>query len=341
MTILQKIASTYRYTESRGNLAQKNDMKELMGAFAYCAAKSGGRVRVAHRLDRNMKRIKSNGSWSDMPADGHSDITPARENEALSTPVLILLRENGKKEERKDDPNHENIGWNNAPFYWPVLMTQKDIAQALFAVDQKGPSNVVVNDFEELTKGIDKADILNLTYQGDLISHFGEVGDEYSLEDAPVETRAIRDTTQSLFLAKDLDGNLALNPDATIDEENWAGVYSYNHGKFPFILKPYKYMLLRAGRNKHAAAILLELFPKDKWEVFAHQETDDNGMIVDYITPSHVLIGATDTLINKHGDEKDYIHKYICQWVVRYPVKKVLGYIDRAVSQDEEQEEEQ
>ena len=334
--ILKKICETYRYSESKGNMAQKSDMKELMGAFTYCTTKSGNRVRVAHRLNRDMTRIRKDGRWVDMPADGRGDIIPAKEKEAIETPVLILLRENGAEAYRDDDPSHENYGWNNTPFYWPVLITQGNIGTVLFAIDQKGPANVVVSDFSELTKGIDPEEILQLTYKGDLINHFGEEGSEYELEDAPVETRAVRDTTASKFFDKDLEGHLALAPGVEMDE-NWAGVYSYNHGELPFLLRPYRYMLLRAGRTGNTAAMLLELFPKEGWTIFANQEIGPTGMIVDFIEDKE-LIGATDTLIGMDMEEKEYIHKYLCQWVIQYPVKKVLKYKERFVSEESDEE---
>ena len=38
----------------------------------------------------------------------------------------MFIRQNGKKEINQYG---ENIGWNDAPFYWPVLLTQKELRQ--------------------------------------------------------------------------------------------------------------------------------------------------------------------------------------------------------------------
>lgn len=35
-----------------------------------------------------------------------------------------------------------------------------------------------------------------------------------------------------------------------------------------------------------------------------------------------------DTLTNPNRKEKDVKHNNVCQWVIQYPVKKVLKYVD-------------
>ena len=112
------------------------------------------------------------------------------------------------------------------------------------------------------------------------------------------------------------------------DENNWAGINSYNNNKFPFVLKPYKYMLLYTGRFRPTTAMLLELFPQEKWRVFAHREANENGILCYFCDSDEKVIDMTDTLTNPNRKEKDVKHNNVCQWVIQYPVKKVLKYVD-------------
>ena len=341
MTILHKIHSIYRYNEDKDNLADKDDMLEQISALHYCAQHSGGKIWALHSTGRNMSRVRQNGAWVDMPADGRTQLTPAR---AISTdrPVLILLRENGKKDYREvgfnadGTPQKFNFGWNNAPFYWPVFLTQKTIPSVLFAISQKDAGTVKVRDFSCLTEGINPDEILTLTFKGDMVDRFGEVNSEYELEDAPYETRAIRDTTAAKFFKKDLAGNLAFALGVEPDNTKWAGVYTFNDGVLPYQVQPYKYMLLYSGT---AEGMLLELFPPKNWHIFAHQGFDIDGVLYDYIVEDHELLNMTDILTDKNGKTTEFSSNDLCQWVIAYPVKKVLRHISFRKSQSEEIEE--
>ena len=341
MTILHKIHSTYRYNEAKENLADRDDMLEQISALHYCAQHSGGKIWALHSTDRNMSRVRQNGAWVDMPADGRTQLTPAR---AISTdrPVLMLLRENGKKDYREvgfnsdGTPQKFNFGWNNAAFYWPVFLTQKKLPSVLFAISQKDAGTVKVRDFTDLTEGINPKEILSLTFKGDLVEHFGEVNSEYELKEAPYETRAIRDTTAAKFFKKDLAGDLAFIDGFKPDNTKWAGVYTYNDGVLPYRVQPYKYMVLYRGT---AEGMLLELFPPEDWEIFAHQDFDTDGVLYDYIVEDHELLNMTDILTDENGQATEFTSDELCQWVIAYPIKKVLRHISFKNSQAGEIEE--
>jgi hypothetical protein len=71
-----------------------------------------------------MSRIRSNHRYEDAP-----DTASNEESElilakciAIDTPVLILLRQNGKEEN----------GWRGGPFWWPVLVTPKNTKTTIF-----------------------------------------------------------------------------------------------------------------------------------------------------------------------------------------------------------------
>lgn len=337
--IIRLIESTYRYDDE--NMAEKSDIPELLSALHYCSQKSGGKIFVLHRTNRNLNRVRENGGWIDAPADGRTDLSPARQK-AINEPVLMLFKENGAKDIRtvgfKPDgsPETRNFGWSGTPFYWPALLTQESIDPVLFAAEQKATGETLTIDLSKLTEGIDPRDILSLPFNGSemsLVERFGDVGAEYpDIEKSPVETRAVRETTWSKFFERDLAGDIAL-ADGIVKDSKWAGVYTYNGGECPFILKPYKYMLLRTGRSSVNTAMLLELHPIEDWIVFAHKGADEHGNLTDFVDEGHILIGTTDTIVARNRDTKDVVNNDLCQWVIEYPIKKVLRYQELTVSE--------
>ena len=332
MDILRLIAKTYKYDKANHNESHKGDMREVESILYHCASISDNKIWVIHRENRNMSRVRENGGWIDAPDDGRTDVAPSR-MKATDRPVLMLLKQKGEKKNRqvgiKPDGTPElfNFGWNNAEFYWPVVMTQANIQKALFAANQKSKEECTIIDTSYITSGIKAEEILNLTFRGNLIQKFGNVGTEYDVnDDKNIESRSIRDTTEGKYLEKDADAQLVISQYVSIDMKKWASVYTYNNGKFPFILRDYKYMLLRSGRNDDPNLMLLELHPKEAWEVAPHQEYDQDGYLLDYLDQNHTLISATDVITDLHGNESDLDSKSICQWVVNYRVKKVLKY---------------
>lgn len=323
LQILQLIESTYVYDIKHSNLDRVNDVKEMMCAVEYCADKSMGKIYALHRTGRNMSRVRANGSWADAPDDGHTDLTPAR-NKAQDIPVIMFIKQNGKK--YKDPITGAERGWNNAAFYWPVLLTQKNLDPVMYALDQNKRSKVTVVDNSDVLNGIDQNDVLKLTYSGDLVEHFGKEGTDYStLKSYPLEARAIRETTASKYLQKNIDGTLALNSSVRFDADNDHGVYTRNGNCFPFVLRPYKYMLLSNGRDSMADLMLLELADMDKWNVYPEGKLDEDGYLRDVFTGDTLLHGE-DYIMNKQMKKKLFRDETITQWVIYFPIKKVLRF---------------
>ncbi len=335
MKILDLVEKTYRYEDSRN--PHKGDLKEAASILYYCATKSNGKIWAMQRTNRNMSRIRSNGAWIDAPDDGRTDTAPSRAK-ATDRPVLMLLRQNGDKKQLqigvKNDgtPEYMNIGWNNAAFYWPVVMTQANIDKMLFAANQKAKEQVLSVDLSYITKGLNPEEILNLTFKGDLTT-FGKVGDEFEVHQQ-METRGVRNTTAAKYFVKNADGSYAINPNVTVDEYLWADVYTFNKGNFPFVLRDYKYMLLRAGKTDNPQVMLLELYPSDTWTIWDNAEFDDDGYLIDYIDNKVKLISATDVITNKNGDESDFSSEDICQWVIGFSIKKILK-LHNPIGQDD------
>lgn len=317
--IIKLIETTYVYDDKFYNKDRKNDIKELLCALEYCTDKSNGKIWALHRTNRNMNRMRENGGYIDAPDDGRTDLKPAREK-AVDAPVIMFIQQNG---EVCKDENGENIGWNGAPFYWPVLVTQEKITPVMFALDQKSKGQTAVVDGSDFLEGIDPKDVLSLTYKGDLEDHFGAEGSEYEFGDCPWETRVLKQTTAGRYIQRDENGEWMINPEVELDEAHYHGVYTLNNKKFPFMVRPYKYMCLRNGRDARADAILMELFEPEKWDIFPIVDIDENGYLIDRDTKKP-LINAKDTLISKDMNEKEFVDETIAQWEIDYPIKKVL-----------------
>ena len=319
--ILKLIESTYVYENKLFNSDRKNDIKEMLCALEYCTDKSGGKIYALHRTNRNMNRIRENGGWIDAPDDGRTDTRPSRDK-AQDAPVIMFLRQNGAV--KKDEATGQNIGWNGASFYWPVLMTQNDIDPVMFAIDQSRKKEVAVVDMSDFLEGIDPKEVLSLTFKGDLEKCFGPEGAEYTDEESiSVETRWIKETTASRYIMRNDDGTWARNPEVPFDEEHDHGIYSLNNGQFPFILRPYKYMVLRNGRDAKADVILMELCDPSVWEIFHERTCNDKGDLIDPES-KEILVHTRDTILNKNMNGLVFEDESITLWTIIYHIKKVL-----------------
>jgi hypothetical protein len=77
------------------------------------------------RRDRNLSRTVATGShavYSDAPDTTRTEGAVARDV-AIDRPMLMMIRQNGKEEQ----------GWKGTPFYWPVIVAQRDVQTAIFA----------------------------------------------------------------------------------------------------------------------------------------------------------------------------------------------------------------
>ena len=124
--ILEKIKSTYVYGPKHKNTEFKLEPEAQMALLKHCSKTSCGKVWVARRTGRNTSRTKQNGVFTNAPDNGTSDLGPARAK-AIDEPVVLMIRQEGKQAN----------GWRDTPFYWPVLLTQKNTPSALFATTAK------------------------------------------------------------------------------------------------------------------------------------------------------------------------------------------------------------
>jgi len=84
------------------------------------------KVSIVARTNRNISKHRKGRFYSDVP-DNLDDRKPARDL-AINEPSLILLKQNGNKEE---------FGWNDAEFWWPIIIVQENMNTAVYSNDLK------------------------------------------------------------------------------------------------------------------------------------------------------------------------------------------------------------
>ncbi len=126
LVLLEKINSTYVYGTQYGNSGYRLEPEAQKAILEHCSKSSNGKVWVARRTGRNASRTRQNGVFTNAPDNGTSDLGPARAK-AIDKPVVLMIRQEGKQAN----------GWRDAPFYWPVLLTQMTTPGALFATRVK------------------------------------------------------------------------------------------------------------------------------------------------------------------------------------------------------------
>lgn len=71
------------------------------------------------------------------------------------------------------------------------------------------------------------------------------------------EYREFKDTTASRYVLKDDEGYVLLDPETTEEDREYF-VDDYNDGKFPFLLRDFKYLHLAVGYAKERDTALVE-----------------------------------------------------------------------------------
>lgn len=128
--IIKNIRLTFIYNRPIDNNAGLEwDENEMIVAIEKFIPKDG-KLWCYVMTNRNMSRIRQNGNFVDAPEDGNTDTPIARQHTtgAQSRPFLMLFRENGKQ----NLVNNKNIGWRDAPFYWPCLRLPQNIETCMY-----------------------------------------------------------------------------------------------------------------------------------------------------------------------------------------------------------------
>lgn len=121
--ILDVINNTFIYD----NQSYKWDIKSFKASLEHlslnsCDEEKRGKVLLLIRKDRNLKRVKEDGGFSDSPDTPKTEGLIAKEN-AIDIPIIMLFRQNGKEED----------GWRGSPFWWPVLVAPQNTQTTIFA----------------------------------------------------------------------------------------------------------------------------------------------------------------------------------------------------------------
>jgi hypothetical protein len=126
--IITLIAETYEYSDTYDNKDLDWDHTTFVALMDRHLIDSKNqqtqaKIYVYCKKNRDISRYKKGeGSFSDAPDDGRTDLKIARET-AKDLPCLILLKQNGKKEK----------GWRDAEFYWPILISPQVTKPAVYA----------------------------------------------------------------------------------------------------------------------------------------------------------------------------------------------------------------
>lgn len=290
MTLIRK---THLYDKNYDNVELEWKEDEMKGAMQYACEQAGTDfVYCLHKEDRNLSRYQSNNVFSDKPESGQ-EMSLAREV-AISDSVLMLFRENGDKD----------LGWNGAPFYWPVFVMPREIAPAIFTYGSKKTDlaeQVESISIDSILKGIPKEDVLSLTINSEF---FWEI---YSGEKTE-ETRDILETTASRYLVADEKNKFgyAYRKDINIPKGGVdAGIYSHVKEEFPFEINVRPYLLLRNSRDSSGSLLLLQLDKKKPY----YLESED-------LSDSDILISPT-LQKQEHIDD-------LRQWILNFRISKVV-----------------
>ncbi len=101
--------------------------EEMIACLEYCLQNiSDNKLFAIVRDQRDMSRKRKNGGFIDAPDDGRTDTAPSRAK-AVDRPVMMFIKQEGEKDK----------GWHDAPFYWPVLMTQQNLTAAVYSKDEQ------------------------------------------------------------------------------------------------------------------------------------------------------------------------------------------------------------
>jgi len=125
--ILERIQPTLEMSTEEG---YDFDWKAVRAALRFMTESNTdpvrhGKIWCLVKRDRNMSRYINVGirqAYSDAPDTTHVEGLVAKQT-AIDNPMLMLFRQNGLEEK----------GWRGTPFYWPVIVAQRNIRTSIFA----------------------------------------------------------------------------------------------------------------------------------------------------------------------------------------------------------------
>lgn len=294
--ILRLIEKTYVYSDKWENKYLEWHAGSMIATINYSLQSAEDKkIWCQYRDGRQMPRKREDGRFIDSPDAGNTDLAPAREL-ATDRPVLTLLRQEGAK---------KGQGWNDAPFYWPVLLTPSNFSNVMFAlnVQKEMEDKEVCNDeeYQALLRTIPKEEILDLPIKMDFFAptYFG-----FKTE----EMRVLKPQDAAKYLKEDSHGNFLL-ADGVDPKAIDADIFSGNDGEFPFVFRDFKYIRFRCSFTSGSEGKLLVRLADgpDRLSVICSENSD------------------LDILTDKQGDQRKYVLDNIHSWTIFFNIAEVIG----------------
>lgn len=259
--IIHLISTTLKYGPEFENVDRDWDENEMQTALDHCTFDTDGMIYCLYRSNRDMSRERDKSKltktrWIDAP-DGGADIALSR-GKAIDRPVLMLLEQNGAMAQ----------GWRGTPFYWPVFLMPENAQSGIFTINGKKKFRISKKVITLDTLGdYPSEEVLHLTIKRQNLIDilYGEKKEE---------EREIKQTTTSLFLAKDETGQYIL-ADGT-NPEKYYNLSSVNDGNFPFKLRSVKYIHFRASQDNCGSQALIKLKENDPFTLECEPFTQED-----------------------------------------------------------------
>lgn len=243
--IIKLIRSTFVYSEEYHNVGMEWDTNDYLTILDNLTYNSPDELIWARQiLDRNMSRERADvndrrGRFVDSPLDANDNRTD--KDQAQERPVLDLIRQNGLSSQ----------GWRNTAFYWPVLVTPRQMRSGIFTINSDvKPKKIKREIFLDTLDNYPKEQILKLTIQRFPLF-------DILLGDKKEEIRQIGDVASPTLLQKDETGSYILVEGC--DPTRYYPLTAYNGGVFPYKIREYRYLYLTDARDNSGSKALVEL----------------------------------------------------------------------------------
>lgn len=288
--LILKINSTFVYAAEYNNVEYEWDVTEMITALDRATFDTDGYIYCQVCKDREMSRERENiydkrGRFIDSPEGGATN--KLAKMTAKDRPVLTLLRQNGSAAK----------GWMGTPFYWPSLMLHDELNPGIFTINSnkkfRAPKAQV---HMEALGNYPEEQLLHMTIINEYMFNI-------LLGDKVEETRVIKKTTASLYLAKDLFGNY-IKVEGT-DPDKYYSLSSYNNGVFPFELRDIKYIHFRNSQDLSGSQFIVELDDECPFELVAKKGRQ------------------SDILFNARNEGAKILDDDICEWNVVFYIKTI------------------
>lgn len=291
VSIIGMITSTFRYSQEYNNTDYDWDANEMITALDHCTYNTDGLIFCRVISDRNMSRERDDindkrGRFIDSPEAG-ATIAQARD-QATDRPVLSLFRQNGSKDK----------GWMDTPFYWPVLMLPEEMEPGIFTINAN-------KKFRAPKKQLRIPNLENYPIDEILfVSVSNEILMEILANVRDYVNFPIKRTTCTKFLEKDILGKF-IRVEGT-DPNKYYNLASFNDGVFPFEIKQYRYIHLRASVDFSGSQAIIQLDDECPYD-----------LISSGITQSDIIYDSSNV-----GNEAT--NDTACRWYISYNMGKIL-----------------